>query len=328
MMRLVPSSPIFRRYDHLRKDATPARPNRRSLPTIICLAVVLSALSGLLASAAWAGKARDYLNAPVDSWVTFYNIGRSESVAPVVGGAEFGIPAATTDILSQSFILTRIIGVGGRTGGLSIILPHADIDVVAGPFAAGARAFGDLGLAAEVNLFGAPALSREAFKTWTPETFASVHLVATVPTGSFDADDPVNVGSNRWTLTPTINYSFTPDAGLTWLEAYGTVKLFGENEAGTSSLEQDPLYLIELHASRNVTPDLWFSADAFYDLGGETFVDGIGQENAADTLRLGVGLGLRLPSVGQLFIACDQAVSTPSGQPDTRALRLTLARVW
>jgi hypothetical protein len=57
-------------------------------------------------------------------------------------------------------------------------------------------------------------------------------------------------------------------------------------------------------------------------------VDGIGQENAADTLRLGIGLGLRLPSVGQLFIAYDQAVSTPSGQPDTRALRLTLARVW
>jgi hypothetical protein len=33
----------------------------------------------------WAGSARDYLNAPIDTWLTFYNIGYSTLVTPEDG---------------------------------------------------------------------------------------------------------------------------------------------------------------------------------------------------------------------------------------------------
>jgi len=285
----------------------------------------------LPASPANAGKARDYLNAPVNTWVTFYNLGFAKSVAPVSEGADYGIAGITTNVTSQSLILSRILDVGGRTGGLSLVLPHADIDVAAGPFAAGAAGTGDIGIVAEVNLFGAPALSREAFADWTPETFASVHLLATLPTGGYDPDASVNVGSNRWSLAPTINYSYTPDAGWTWLEAYATARIFGDNTdaPGTAeTLEQRPLYQIELHASRNLTPDFWLTADAYYDRGGETVLDGAGQDNAADTWRLGAGLGLRMGSIGTLFLNYDTTVSAPASQPEGETFRLTLARLW
>jgi hypothetical protein len=292
-----------------------------------------AALFALLLSGApaVAGKARDYLNAPVDSWVTFYNLGFSSSVAPVTGGAEFGISGVTTDVTSQSLIVSRILDVGGRTGGLSLVLPHADINVAAGPFGTGAAGTGDIGIVAEVNLFGAPALSREAFADWTPETFASFHLLATLPTGGYDPDSTVNVGSNRWSLAPTINYSYTPDAGRTWLEAYATARIFGENTdapGATETLEQRPLYQIELHASRNLTPDFWLTADAYYDRGGETVLDGARQDNAADTWRLGAGLGLRMGSIGTLFLNYDTTVLAPAGQPEGETFRLTLARLW
>lgn len=298
--------------------------------SLLFLLASIALLAGI-APPAFAGKARDYLNAPVNTWVTFYNAAYARSVSPVVGGAEFGVPEVATDVVSQSVIISRIIDVWGRTGGLSLIVPHAAIESSGGSFRAADSAVGDLAFAAEVNLFGAPALSKDAFREWTPETFSSIHFVLSAPTGSYDPSSPVSVGSNRWSLTSTINYSYTPDAGRTWLEAYASVRSFSANHdpPGTASrLEQRPLLQFEAHASRNVTPDLWLSADLYYDWGGETFVDDVGQNNAANTLRLGAGLGVRIPKVGQLMLNADRVVAAPVGQPDGYSLRLSLARVW
>jgi len=307
--------------------------NKLSTRYGICSFTGIAGLSvGILfAAPALAGKARDYLNAPVNTWVTFYNLGFSNRVASVEGAAEFGISNVTTDITSQSLILSRIIDVGGRTGGLSFVLPHADIDVAAGPFATGESGIGDIGIVAEVNIFGAPALSKENFSQWDPETFASFHLMATFPTGAYNPNRSVNVGSNRWSLSPTINYSYTPDAGWTWLELYATTRVFGDNDdapGAAGTLEQRPLYQIELHASRNLTPDFWLTADAYYDRGGETRLGGVGQDNAADTWRLGAGLGWRIPSVGTVFLNYESTVAAPAGQPEGDSVRLTLAKVW
>src|SRR3984957_21231685 len=60
------------------------------------------------------------------------------------------------------------------------------------------------------------------------------------------------------------------------------------------TLAQRPLLRLEEHLSRNLTDALWLSADAFYNLGGETSIDGIDQDNMANTLRIGAVMGLRL----------------------------------
>ena len=79
-------------------------------------------------------------------------------------------------------------------------------------------------------------------------------------------------------FNPTINCSYTPDQGWTWLEVYLSVRVFTTNAdyhvGGASSLSQDPLFIVEGHASRNLSPALWASADAFYNVGGETRIDG------------------------------------------------------
>jgi len=51
---------------------------------------------------------------------------------------------------------------------------------------------------------------------------------------------------------------------------------------------------VEEHISRNLTDRFWLSADAYYNVGGETSIDGTPQDNAASTLRVGAGVGLRL----------------------------------
>jgi hypothetical protein len=283
-----------------------------------------------LCGSAEAGAARDYLNAPVDSWLSFANSNYLTSVTPEDG---YDISSAIrTDVFSQSFVLTRTFDVWGRTGGLSAIVPYVAASASNDAFNIASDGMSDLGLLAQVNLFGGPAISRADFGSFVPETFSSIHFIALAPTGKYDSQDAINPSSNRWTFFPTINFSYTPDAGWTWLELYGSAKIFTDNNAfgpgGAARLEQDPLYLLEFHGSRNVTPRLWLSADAYYNFGGETLVDGLRQDNAANTLRLGAGAGLAVWPGGQLITTYEQTVAKPEGDANSIAVLLKIQQLW
>ena len=79
-----------------------------------------------LPSRASAGSARDYLNAPIDSWLAFYNVGYAASVTPEDG---LDVTARTrTNVVSQSLVLTRTMDYWGRTGGVSIVLPYLYVE--------------------------------------------------------------------------------------------------------------------------------------------------------------------------------------------------------
>lgn len=93
-------------------------------------------------------------------------------------------------------------------------------------------------------------------------------------------------------------------------------------------LTQKPLFLAEGHASRNLFSALWVSADAYYNVGGETSINGVNQDNAANTLRLGAGMGLGVWSGADLILNYERVVAKPVGQPDAQAVRMTIRQVW
>ena len=185
----------------------------------------------------------------------------------------------------------------GRTGGVSIVLPYLYVESSSGSNRTAVRGVSDIGFLWQMNIFGGPALTREAFASFVPQTFASFHLFVGTPLGEYEPRRALNPSANRWTVRPTVNFSYTPDRGWTWLETYVSVAAFTPNNAfqagGASRLTQRPLLIVEGHASRNITPRIWLSADAYYNVGGETSIDGMRQGNAADTLRLGAGMGAR-----------------------------------
>jgi hypothetical protein len=97
---------------------------------------------------------------------------------------------------------------------------------------------------------------------------------------------------------------------------------------GANSLCQKPLFLLDGHASRNLIPTLWVSADAYYNVGGETSIDSVNQRNAANTLRLGAGVGLKVWAGGDVTLNYERVVAEPAGQPDAQAVRMTIRQVW
>lgn len=277
-----------------------------------------------------AGSARDYLNAPIDTWLTFYNSAYSSAVTPEDG---LDITSGSrANVLAQSLVATRTFGVWNRTAGVSMILPYVYLNASSGSIRSSNQGVSDVGMLFQINLFGGPALTREQFRSFVPQTFASFHLLVTTPLGQYQPTNPLNPSANRWMVNPTVNFSYTPDRGWTWLETYLSGRFFTLNDAyrvgGASKLTQKPLLIVEGHASRNLTPRLWVSADAYYHLGGETSVDGIGQDNAANTLRLGVGMGLNVWAGGDVVLNYDHVIARPAGQPDAQAIWVTLRQVW
>jgi len=185
-----------------------------------------------------------------------------------------------------------------RAGGLSIILPYAVANTSSSAFEASTNGVSDVALLWQINIFGGPALTREQFRSFVPQTFSSFHLYVGTPLGTYNPTSPINPSANRWMVSPTINYSYTPDRGGTWIETYFTGQFFTDNDRffvnGAHTLAQNPIFRVEEHISRNLTDRLWLSADAYYNVGGETSIDGTPQDNAASTLRVGAGMGLRL----------------------------------
>jgi Putative MetA-pathway of phenol degradation len=294
------------------------------------LFVLVCGLASLNPRSALAGSARDYLNAPIDTWLTFYNFGYFASVTPEDGSDVTS--SIRSNVYAQSVVVTRTMDFYGRTAGISAILPYVALDASSDLFRGSNQGVSDVGFLLQTNIFGGPALTRDEFRSFVPQTFASFHLAVTTPLGTYDPTDPLNPSANRWMINPTINYSYTPDQGWTWLEVYLATRVFTTNGdyrvGGASTLSQDPLFIVEGHASRNLNPALWVSADAYYNIGGETSIDGVSQHNAANTLRLGLGMGLSVWTGGDVVLNYDRVIAKPARQPDAQAIRMTVRQVW
>src|SRR5690348_16909006 len=150
---------------------------RGALPAFGLLCVTGATLS--LPGYVLAGSARDYLNAPIDSWLAFYNAGYAASVTPKDG---LDVTARIrTNVVSQSVVLTQTMDYWGRTGGLSFVLPYLYVESCSGSNRTAVRGVSDIGFLWQINIFGGPALTREAFASFVPQTFASFHLFVGTP---------------------------------------------------------------------------------------------------------------------------------------------------
>lgn len=237
--------------------------------------------------------ARSYLNAPQGNLLMYSYAGTRSNT----GGVEnLPIPKTETRLQTQSLIYSRIIDVGGRTGGLGVVLPISDLlsyDTQADVVTAQESGIGDPSFTFEMNLFGAPALQREQFSDWTPGDYCGLHFVFGVPWGEYDPNSAVNLGANRFTFRPLLNYSLTPDEGNTWLDFYGSVFWFSDNEEylGSSVLSQRPLANLELHYSSMVYDRLWAGVGLVGAFGGEVSVNDVVVTPEQQTGRLALSAG-------------------------------------
>ncbi len=190
----------------------------------------------------------------------------------------------------------RFFGAFGRTSLLQVSLPWSSSQTDGFAFGAEQRrnlsGFGDARIRLAINLAGAPTLTRESFRELlrNPQPILGASLLVSLPTGEYDEDRFLNIGSNRWAARPALGVILPTGSGW-FLEGELGAWIFGDNDEFVGSTrEQNPLLSTELHVVRVLRPDLWFSLDANYYTGGRTTVDGSIKQDLQRNSRLGATL--------------------------------------
>ena len=295
------------------------------------LSAFTAATLALMPGIGFADNARDWQNTPTDLNMVFGYYNRLDTNTPI----DTSLPITGLSLNADLYLFryARSFGIDGRNSAIQIIQPYADISASFdnAQFFSGTKHNGGMGDTQVVfahNFFGGPALTAAEFANWTPETFLTGAFWLTMPTGDYDKDRIINIGSNRWVFKPEIGFG-TP-IGPTWLEINTYVSLFGDNKDyhGNNKLEQKPLYAIEGHYSYTINRALWVSLDATYNRGGESKIDGDWQDNKQENGLLGASLGFMLsPQFGGL-IAYNDTVSERTGSPDVNTWTFRLQYVW
>lgn len=263
--------------------------SRGSGSAIAALAVVLAAVLGTGHARAQELEARTYANLPTG--INFLAFGYAYS-----DGNTFMDPSLPIEGLEAENHLffaayARTFSLLGRAAKVGVLIPAAGGDwegTIAGdPLQQTRKAggFGDARIALSWNFYGAPAMRPAEFVAYRQKTIVGTRLQIIAPTGQYDPDELLNLGSNRWTFIPEIGVSH---ALAKWtLELTGSAWLFTNNNEflGSSTLSQRPLWTVTGHAVRHVRPGLWWALGAGYGQGGRTEVDGTPRNTKQQNLR-------------------------------------------
>ena len=137
------------------------------------------------------------------------------------------------------------------------------------------------------NFYGAPALPLTEFARWEQGLVVGASIGVSAPWGTYNSDNLINAGANRWAVKPKIGMS--QRWGRWHWELTAGVTLFEDNDDFFNGIhvEQDPLYNVSGHLIYNFKRG-WLSVDANYFLGGRTTKDGVRQDDRQENSRWGL----------------------------------------
>jgi opacity protein-like surface antigen len=225
--------------------------------------------------------------------------------------------------LTQDIGILRMIHfmeVGGFTIDPQFLLPFGHVD--------GKQAGGDLGTG---NGVGDLILANTVWLVNRPSsgTFFGVTPMVTLPTGSYDKDDPLNIDENRHKYTLQLGFSQRLIDNVT-LDLVFDGTHFGDNDRYGSTgatLSQRTLYQGQSIVRYNLTPSLDLRASYSHEWGGEQFVDGVSQGRPGIN-KYTVGAAYMLPTKTQLIIGLGRDTSVDNGFKTQSQLNLRIAQVF
>ncbi len=120
-----------------------------------------------------------------------------------------------------------------------------------------------------------------------PKTIVGASLLIQAPTGKYESDELLNVGTNRWSVKPAIGVIWPLHP--TWLLEFELgAWWFGDNDDFLGETrKQDAIISAEAHLVKRFRPGLWASLDMNYYVGGRTSIGTVSQSNLQRNARIG-----------------------------------------
>ena len=235
------------------------------------------------------------------------------------------------DFLQLSY--QRTFSLAGRTATVQLSLPYSRGDTeglvdnefrqrhVAGVADTRARL--------AVNLKGAPSMDAAGFQALrrNPKPILGASLLLQAPTGKYEADKLLNIGTNRWAIKPAIGaiLPMTP----TWLLEFEIGGwFFSDNDDFLGQTrEQDPVFSTEFHLVKRFRPGFWASLDANFYVGGRTRVGAVQSDNLQRNSRVGATIVFPIRLGHALRGSFSTGAVTESGG-DFNMFSISYIRLW
>jgi hypothetical protein len=281
--------------------------NRR----LLCAGCALAILHRPEQAAAQFTDPHTYDNVPVgvnqlETDYAFVHGNASVDPSLIVAGANLDVNVGTIDY-------TRYFDLFHRLAWVEAALPIAHLSgAISGTSIQGSSAgAGDSAYTLAMLVKGGPALRAAHFDSYTPTTIVGVSVAFTAPTGLYNPDKILNLGSDRWSFKPEIALSHPFGPEQKWqLDAYANGYFYTDNTAyrGREILRQQPLTGLEGHVSYSFNDSLWISSDTRYSFRGATVIDGVAQNNAQQNLIVGSEMNVSINSRHSLLLEFAKAV--------------------
>jgi hypothetical protein len=272
---------------------------------------------------------RRYVNAPTG--VNFAALAYGFASGNVLLDPSLPIEGLDANLHSVALRYVRTLGLFGKGTKVNASLPLTFADwsgTVASEFRTRSiDGFGDITLGIDMNLVGGPALSRSEFASHRSDTIVGVGLQVRIPSGQYDPERLLNLGTNRWTFVPQVGVSHV--MGAWTVEAAARAWLFTVNDDffGGNRLEQRPLVSVQLHGVYTVRPGLWLAAGIGGANGGRSVVNDIAGDTLQQNSRVGFVFAYPLTRSQGLRLALTTSLTTSSGS-DFRTLGVAWQRAW
>jgi hypothetical protein len=285
-------------------------------PALAFLMIAWSVLSAGIVSAQELAP-RAYWPAPVGTNVAVMAYQRN--TGDIVIDPSLPITGVESEIDYLQIGYQRFFSLFGRTTTVQLNLPWADgltEGIVDGAFRQ-RRTTGltDARLRLAINLKGAPAMDVAGFQTLRndPNTIIGASIVVQAPTGEYDSDRLINLGTNRWAVKPALG--MIVPLHPTWLfEIEVGAWLFGDNDDFLGQTrKQEPIISTEAHLIKRIRPGFWVSLDANYYTGGETRIGPDFSDDLQRNARAGLTLVFPLKGRYALRAGFSTGISTRSG---------------
>jgi outer membrane putative beta-barrel porin/alpha-amylase len=272
---------------------------------------------------------RAYLPVPVG--LNFLSVNYSRDSGGLLFDPSLPVEDAHVSASVAAVSFGESLDVFGRSGQVLAVLPYvvADLSARVGAIRGSRHRSGlaDSTFRFAMNLHGAPAMHLKEFARYRPKTLVGVSLTVMPPTGQYDRNVLINIGTNRWAFKPELGISrFT---GKWEFEAAFGVWLYTRNSryyGGTFQM-QDPLGSIQAHVVRELPHRTWLALDGTFYTGGRSYVGNTVEANYEGNTRFGATFGIAVGRRQAVRFAYFDGATTRIGS-DISSISVAYQVIW
>jgi hypothetical protein len=270
---------------------------------------------------------------PTPNGTNVFVVAYQKSTGDIVTDPSLPLTGVDSDIDYLQLSYQRTFSLGGRTATMQLSLPYSRGET-AGLLEGEVRSrdtsgLGDTRVRLSYNIKGGASMDAAGFRALrdAPQTIVGASLLIQAPTGDYEADKVINIGTNRWSVKPAIGAIWPLHP--TWLLEFEVgAWFFGDNHDFLGETrEQDPIVSAEFHLVKRIRRGFWASLDANFYMGGRTSVGEREQANLQRNSTLGATVVFPFRRGHAIRSSVSTGVVTETGG-DFKMFTLSYLYVW